>query len=193
MSATNAPYGILPVFHPSGQIRPEALQGNLLAAGYGTNLFKGTPLLLATDGTMTILSGTGVDLYGVFAGVEYQDAGSGRPVASNKWVAGTSYVAGTMTMYVWADPDIIFQAQADGSVAETARGDQVNTTNIGAGSALTGLSLATLGATPVGAGVQGQWRVHNAAPIVGNAWGDAFTQLQVSIARSQYVANKVAI
>lgn len=193
MSATNAPYGILPVFHPSGLIRPEALQGNLLAAGYGTNLFKGTPLLLATDGTMAILSGTGVDLYGVFAGVEYQDAGSGRPVASNKWVANTAYVPGTMTMYVWADPDIIFEAQADGSVAETARGDQVNVTNIGAGSTLTGLSQATVSATPVGAGVQGQFRVHNASPRPGNAWGDAFTVLQLSIARSQYIANKVAV
>ena len=65
--------------------------------------------------------------------------------------------------------------------------------NVTAGSTSTGLSAATLSATLAGAGVQAQWRIVGFAGYVDNTPGDAFTIVQVQLARSQYVANKVAI
>ena len=44
-----------------------------------------------------------------------------------------------------------------------------------------------------GAGNSKQMRVVNLAPFPGNAWGDAYTVVQVQVAEHQYVADRGAI
>lgn len=191
MSAISAPFGLRPVFHPSGVIRPRALAGGI-NSGYGSTILANQPVLLSTSGLLNPVTANNVDFVGVFAGVEYTTTGGTRRVVDNKWIASTTYDTGSLIAYFYDDPAIVYEIQADGSVAQTALGDQVNVSNFANGSTLTGLSQATAGATPVGSGSQGQLRVIDKGLGIDNDWGDAFTVLRVQIARHQYISNKVA-
>lgn len=191
MSAVNAPFGFRPVFHPSGIIRPRSLKAGI-ASGFGTAILQGQPVLLTTAGVLNPVTANNVDFVGVFAGVEYTPTGGQRRVVSNYWPASATYDTGTCIAYFYDDPWLVYEAQADGSVAQTAIGDQTNITNFSNGSTVTGLSQATVSSTLVGVGVQGQWRVLDQGLGVDNDWGDAFTVLRLQIARHQYVTSKVA-
>lgn len=198
MTATAAPTGLVPIFHPSGLGRPTMLNDAITAATTQT-IYKGTPVLLTTSGLIVPMSdptwdAAADDIYGVFDGIEYTDSDGRRRVA-NHWTGPTTvFSPADMWVYVWTDPDIVYEIQADGSVAQTALGDQFNfAASPDSGSSVTGLSTAKLAATPVGAGNQGYVRAVNLGRAVNNAWGDAFTVLQVQIAAHQFVADKVAI
>jgi hypothetical protein len=191
MSAISAPFGLRPVFHPSGVIRPRALAGGI-NSGYGSTILANQPVLLSTSGLLNPVTANNVDFIGVFAGVEYTTTGGTRRVVDNKWIASTTYDTGSLIAYFYDDPAIVYEIQADGSVAQTALGDQVNLSNFANGSTLTGLSQATAGATPVGSGSQGQLRVIDKGLGIDNDWGDAYTVLRTQIARHQYTSNKVA-
>lgn len=191
MPAVSAPFGLRPAFHPSGVIRPRALALGI-NSGFGSTILANQPVLLSTSGLLNPVTANNVDLVGVFAGVEYTTSGGTRRIVDNKWIASTSYDTGSLIAYFYDDPAIVYEIQADGSVAQTAVGDQVNISNFANGSTLTGLSQATAGATPVGSGSQGQLRVIDKGLGIDNDWGDAFTVLRVQIARHQYIFNKVA-
>lgn len=185
MSATSAPFGFRPVYHPSGLDRAK---NYTIASAYGTAIYKGDPVILNTNGTVTI--GTAAaDLLGHFDGVEYTDS-TGKPTWSNYWPAAT--VATEITAWVWDDQDIVYDVQSSGSIAATAVGDQADVNNI-SGSSSTGLSTSTLNSTLAGAGSQGQYRILGLSPYPDNAWGDAYTIVRVQLARSQFIANKVAV
>jgi len=162
-------------------------------------IYKGTPVQLTSSGTIIPLGdptwdAAADDIIGVFNGVEYVDS-NGQLKEANHWTGPTTIASPTsMKVYVWIDPDIVYEIQADGPVAQTALGDQFNfATGQDGGSSVTGISSAKLAATPVGAGNQGYVRVVNLSPLVNNAWGDAFPVLRVQIAAHEYVADKVAI
>lgn len=189
MSATSAPFGFRPAYHPSGLDRASKFT---IASAYGSVIYKGMPVILNTNGTV-VQGAAASDLLGVFAGVEFVDP-TGRPVLSNYWPAGQAVLSGTAPVaWVYADEKIVYEVQADGSIPQTAIGDQADVSNVTAGSVQTGLSAATLSATLAGAGVQAQFRIVGFGQQVDNAPGDAFTIVQVQIARQQFVANKVAI
>lgn len=188
MSATSAPFGFRPVLHPSGIARPQALVSGV-ASGYGTNIFKGAPVIMNTNGTLTASAGND-DIVGVFWGVEYTL--NLRRIFSPYWPAGL--VPDTQDPYVvyyWDDPTIVYEVEGT-SLAQTSIGDQADTTNPSAGSTLLGQSTGILGALK-GAGVQGQWRIIGLQNYPNNAWGDVQTIVRAQIARHQYVAVKVAI
>jgi hypothetical protein len=187
MSATSAPFGFRPAYHSTGLDRDSKYA---IAAAYGTQISEGMPVILNTNGTIT--AGTAAaDLLGVFMGCEYIDA-TGKPNVSNFWPAGQTVLAGT-TPVAWVndDPNTVYEVQADGSIAQTAIGDQADVTNVAANA--NGRSQATLASALSGAGVQGQFRIIGFGGALDNAVGDAFTVVQVKIARHQFIANKVAI
>jgi len=186
MSATSAPFGFRPAYNPIGLERAKKYT---IASAYGTAIYKNKPVILNTNGT--IVDGTAAaDLLGVFAGVEYTD-NTGKPTYSNFWPAGQ--VATNITAWVYDDANEVYEVQADGSIPATAIGDQADMSNATAGSTQTGISAATLSATLAGAGVQAQFRIVGFSQALDNTPGDAFTVVQVQIARHQYVANKVAV
>jgi hypothetical protein len=189
MSASSTPFGFRPVYHPSGLDRPSKYT---VAAAYGTAMYKNQPCILNTNGTVTV--GTAAaDLLGILAGFEYIDA-TGKPWVSTYWPAGQTLATGTVpTAWVYDDPKIVYEVQADGSVAQTAVGDQADVTNVGNFNATTFISTCTLASALAGVGVQAQFRIVGFGQQLDNAPGDAFTIVQVTLARSQYVANKVAI
>jgi hypothetical protein len=199
MSATNAPFGLRPAFHPSGLDRAQALAGGI-ASGYATAILKGQPVkystaavLAGSQGTIVPVTATGDAWSGAFAGVEWTDT-TGRRRVSNNWPANTSYVAGSCVAYFYNDSNIVYEIQADGSLSQTSIGGEYNFTNLTAGSTTTGLSQATLGASTAQAnGAQGQMRVVDLAPYADNAWGDAYTVVRVVNAQSQFFGQFTAI
>lgn len=187
MSATNAPFGLRPAFHPSGLDRAQALAGGIPSA-YNTDILKGQAVLyVAGSGVIEPVNATGDALSGAFAGVEWTDT-TGRRRVSNYWPANTAYQTGSCVAYFYNDPNIVYEIQADGSVAQTSIGLDANLSNFAAGSNVTGLSQATMAATPLSTGAQGQLQILDLAPYVDNAWGDAYTIVRVQVARRQIAA-----
>jgi hypothetical protein len=199
MSTTSAPFGLRPAFHPSGLDRAQAL-ANGIVSGFSINILKGQPVVYSTaalttggstNGTLTTAtapssgSAASYPWVGAFAGVEFTDV-TGRRRVSNFWPANTAFTAGSCIAYFYNDNNIVYEIQADGSMAQTSIGNEYLFTNLTAGSTTTGLSQCTLGAsTAVGNGVQGQMRVVDVGPGVDNNWGDAYTIVRVVCANSQ--------
>jgi hypothetical protein len=197
MSATSAPFGLRPAFHPSGLDRAQAL-ANGIPSAFNTDIFKGQPVRYQTTaiggtiGTITPATTSGAWV-GAFSGVQWTDT-TGRARVSNYWPANTAYTAGSCTAYFYNDQNIVYEIQADGSMAQTTIGNEFNFTNVTVGSTTTGLSQCTLGsATAVGNATQGQMRVVDLAPYVDNAWGDSYTIVRVVCANSQFFGAVTAI
>ena len=197
MSSTSAPFGLRPAFHPSGLDRAQAL-ANGIVSGYASNILKGQPVQYGTTansgtiGTLVIATTSGA-IAGAFAGVEWTDV-TGRRRVSNFWPANTAVQAGSVIAYFYNDNNIVYEIQADATLAQTAIGNEYPFSNITAGSSVTGLSQCTLAAgSPVGNGVQGQLRVVDIAPYVDNAWGDSFPIVRVVVSQSQFFGAFTAI
>ena len=117
MANTNASFGLRPIGHllnGDPQLSPYKI-----ASAYGTALGRGD-LVKLTGSSRNIAAAAAGDttVIGVFAGVEYNNS-DGQRVWTDYWPAsatGTNIVA-----YVWDDPFILFEAQAD-SYAETDQG-----------------------------------------------------------------------
>ena len=183
MSATNAPFGMRPAFHPTGLDRAAALTDGI-ASGYNTAILKGQPVKYDTTGNI-VVAAAGDAFVGCFAGVQWTDT-TGRFRVSNNWPANTAYVTGSCTAFFYNDPNIVYEIQADGSLAQTSIGDEANLSSTTAGSTTTGLSQATLSTTLAGANAQAQMRIVDLAPYVDNAWGDTYTVVRCTIAKFQF-------
>lgn len=177
-----------PVFNQSGFIRPTI---GTWASGYNTSVFTGDAISAQADGSVgATAAGAGNRLLGSFIGVEYADA-SGKPWEANFWTAGTVTNANYPTrVYFYSDPNITYEIQADGSVAQLNIGEQAAVKNVSAGSTFTGLSGMQLNSSTLSNSTPNQLRVVGLAQYVDNAFGDAFTIVQVQIAQHQYVASQ---
>jgi hypothetical protein len=197
MSATSAPFGLRPAFHPSGLDRAQALAGGI-ASGYGSNIFKGQPVAY-NAGVGTIISATAgsttADAWsGAFAGVEWTDT-TGRRSISNYWPANTAYQTGSCIAYFYNDRNIVYEIQTSGTLTQASIGNEYPfAATITAGSTTTGLSRATLDrGSPASSGGQSQMRVVDLAPYPDNAWGDAYVIVRVVNCQSQFFGSFTAI
>lgn len=130
--ATNAsPYGLKAVNHIGGT--PYAGSTRLLpiASGYGTNIYNGSVVAIVAAGTVEIVTDLGnnadqfpAGVIGVFVGCTYTDPNLGTVVFRNNWPTGT--VADDAQAYIVDDPDVVFQAQADGAVTQADLGQNTN-------------------------------------------------------------------
>ena len=183
MSATNAPFGLRPAFHPSGLDRATALADGI-TSGYGSAILKGQPVKYDTAGVI-VPAAAGDAFVGAFAGVEWTDT-TGRRRVSNYWPANTAYQTGSCIAYFYSDPNIVYEIQADGSLAQSSIGAEADLSNTTAGSTTTGLSAATLSTSLVASPNSAQMRIVNLAPYPDNAWGDSFTIVRATIAEYQF-------
>jgi len=220
MSTTFKPFGLKPVYHPSGLDRAVPfvgtntfVTGTTFTAPYSLNsgetFFQYQPVSLTASGQLTIANQTAASgtVYGVFDGVEFTTAEGRRTLG--KSISKASLDAATQIVFwIFSDPALVYEAQVNGSASTASIGRQYNfdtTTNsrtidgytIGTGGA--GFSTIALFATHVATTVQGQVRVVGLGREVAfptgelNAWGDAFTIVQVQIANNTFVAPKVSI
>ena len=187
MSATSAPFGLRPAYHPSGCSRAREYS---MSASYNTAIYKNSPVTLVSN--LINLASYQADWLGSFAGVTYTD-NTGKPVVTNFWPGAVSG-ATNIVAWVFDDPLQVFDIQANGSIAQSiGRQIDFDSGSIGSGSTATGLSTAMAASALVAAGVQAQLRVVDVNQAPTNAWGDAYTVLQVVNARHQYVSNKVSV
>jgi hypothetical protein len=190
MSATLAPQGFVPVYHPSGLSMPVSVYTPTTANGPSAAIYRGDPVKL-TGTTDVINISTGSDaIIGVFAGCEYNDA-SGKPTESSYW-PGTTTGATNIKFYVNDDPFTVFEVQAAGSIAITAVGDSADATIV-AGNTNTGTTATRLSTTLSGAATVKQWRILGLGQEIDNAWGDAYTIVRVKIGQSQVISTPNAI
>lgn len=193
-----APFGGRAVYHPSGQDR--ALGSYTLASGYAANLFRGTPVMLNASTQNLNVAANASDFIGFFHGVEYVDA-SGVPQAQSFWAAGTTILAGTtIVAWVYSAPETVYEMQCTDTVPATAVGQQINfataaNVGVGDGNIALGQSTTALDAATLTSTLQGMMRIVDVGRAVGNAPGVVgdFTILRVTVARHQFVANKVAV
>ena len=131
MATTATPYGLKAVNHIGGT--PYAGSTRLLpiASGYGTNIYNGSVVAIVAAGTVEIVTdlGNNADAFpagviGVFVGCTYTDPNLGTVVFRQNWPTGT--VAADALAYIVDDPDVIFQAQADGAVTQADLGQNTN-------------------------------------------------------------------
>ncbi|MCA2970725.1 MAG: hypothetical protein INH43_19585 [Acidobacteriaceae bacterium] len=185
MPATSQPFGLRPVYSPSGVIRPVAMS---ILTGYGVNILQNQPIKIGTNGTVEAAA-IGDRFVGTFQGVEFTDS-EGRRRVSNRWVASTA--ATDIVAYVTVDPTIVYEIQSSATIAVSDIGSQADYTVITAGSTVTGLSQLMLDAATLTPSANAALRIINASPGPDNAFGDAFVILQVQIAEHQFVADRVA-
>jgi hypothetical protein len=220
MSTTLRPFGMKPIFHPSGLDRavPFAgtntfVTGSTYTAPYslsaGQSFFQYQPVGITSSGQLTIAATAAATspVYGVFDGVEYTTAEGRRTVGKNASKA-TLDAASSIVFWIFQDPSLVYEIQAAGSVTSAAIGSQYNfsagtnqTTadgyTIGVGGA--GFSTTALAASAVASGAQGQVRVVGLGREVSfpsgelNAWGDTYTIVQVEISNNTFRAPKVSV
>ena len=193
MSATSAPFGLRPAFFPTGLERAQAL-ANGITSGYSSNILKGQAVQYSPNAGVilpVVDSTTNSGLVsGSFQGVEWTDT-TGRRRVSNYWPAGTTGTA--IVAYFYNDQQIVYEIQTDGTMAQTAIGNEANLSNFTAGSTTTGLSQMTLSASLVGTGSAGQFRIVDIGQQVDNNWGDPYVIVRVQISKPQFISTVNAI
>ena len=160
MASTASPYGFKPVneiggLPYAGSTRSFALN----PAGYGTNIFNGSLVYVATTGYLQLVTADGSDgttnafpagttltgAVGVFVGCSYVNA-QGQTIFSQYYPAS----ALNAVAFVVDDPNTVFQVQADGSLTIAALGANVtlaNAQSTSTGSTTTGNSNVAISAT----------------------------------------------
>lgn len=158
MASTATPQGLKPVKRADGMPYAGSTTEYLLdPAGEATNIFNGQVVTLGADGYVALAGGTGADIttnnlggssigaLGVFVGCSYTND-EGQTVHSNYYPSGKL----NGKALVVDDPNVLFQAQLDGTGAQTIIGTitkfaAVQSTSTG--STATGNSTSALDAT----------------------------------------------
>lgn len=188
MATSSAPNGFQPVYHRSGgTLRPKFYKDAMLSGATG-DLFRGTPVYFDASGNITQCTATTI-VGGIFAGCEYTDPSTGQRRVRKYWAA-SSTATGGINAWVWTDPDIVFEVQATGSLAQTSVNDQANVASATAGDTRTGLSSAMLSTTLVAASGSDQFQIIDRSYGESNAWGDSFTRVHVVINEHQFRASR---
>ena len=190
MAATASPYGLRPINRIDGMPYAGATQTFLIdPAGEGTNIFYGQVVIIGADGYLAISTATGADIttnnlggngigaIGVFVGCQYVNA-QGQVINSQYYPSGTT---GVVTAKVITDPSVAFQAQLDGSGAQSVLGTNtffaaVQSTSTG--STTTGNSTSALESTVQTTAAA--FRIVGFVELEGfSEIGDAFTDVYV--------------
>jgi len=102
------PYGLLPVNLIGGQVYAGSTRLMRIASGYGTDMFYGDAVKLASNGTVTKETGTTTaNPVGVFVGCTYTNPTTKQKLFYQNWPAGT--VASDAQAYIVDDPDVLFK------------------------------------------------------------------------------------
>jgi hypothetical protein len=190
MATTASPYGLIPVKRVDGMPYAGATETFLIdPAGEATNIFYGQVVIIGADGYLAIsaadgsdittnnLGGSGVGAIGVFVGCEYVNA-QGQVINAQYYPAGTT---GVVTAKVITDSNVVFQAQLDGSGAQTVLGNNtffaaVQSTSTG--STRTGNSTSALDATVQTTAAA--FRIVGFASSAGDAYTDVLVKFNPS-------------
>jgi hypothetical protein len=185
MAATATPYGLRAVNHLGGTPYAGSTRMYPIASATAINIYYGSVVNVLGTGFLTanLTVGTAAAPFvagtvGVFVGCTFTDPNSGNITFRQNWPTGT--VTADAQAYVIDDPSVIFQAQADNTVAQNALGActffaavQSSTT----GNTTTGNSTSAVDATVTVA--QDAFKIVGFVDSPTSTVGDAFTDLLI--------------
>ena len=173
MSSTATPYGFRPVGLLGSGTWSAATRQIKIASGYATAIFYGDAVKLVSAGTVEKDTGTtALTPVGIFVGCRYTDPTTNQPTYSQYWPASTA--ASDAFAYICDDPNIVFQAQGDASLAQTTLGNNVAVVQTG-GSTAIGNSKNALDASTVATTNTLPVRILGFVDGPDQAVGDSFT------------------
>ena len=185
MASTASPYGFKAVNELGGLPYAGSTRTFLIdPAGYNTNIFNGSIVAINTSGYINIVTTNGdnstpfpAGTIGVFVGCSYYNA-QGQLIFSQYYPANTT---GVVQAFVIDDDRAVFQAQAAGSLGQTALGmnailNAVQSTSTG--STTTGNSNTAL-STSVAATSGYAFRIVGFVNSTTSQVGDAYTDVLV--------------
>lgn len=151
-----------------------------IANAYGTSIFYGDFVKLVSSGTVekaavttAVVAGT----VGIFVGCSYTDPTTNQPTYSQYFPASTA--ADDIMAYVVDDPKVLFQMQGDGSIAQTALGNNISAIST-AGSTSIGRSRNALDASTAATTNTFPLRIVDFVDGPSSAVGDSFTDCIVT-------------
>ena len=193
MATTATPYGFKPLNHVGGTPYAGAVRHIKIASGFGTNIFNGSIVNIVAAGTIEVVTdiGSNADQFpagviGVFVGCTYTDPTSKNKTFSNHWPTGT--VASDAMAYVVDDPQVLFQVQADATVAQTALGANAPLAAVqstSTGDTTSGVSNTALDATTAQTATIA-FRIVDFVESTDSTVGDAFTDVIVKFNAGQH-------
>jgi len=143
MANQDAAFGFRAVRHLSGGT--PRTEEYLIASGLTKVIYTGSPVMAVSTGVITLGTVSAVQHLGVFNGCFYTDPTSSKPT----WKAyyPGSITASDIVANVYADPQIIFEGQHDGT-ATVANNNHANHDYVGtSGSTINGQSSAEIDST----------------------------------------------
>lgn len=185
MSAVAAPYGMIPVVNYGAQYNTQGFETYFILDTYGTSIFTGDVVKLATDGTIQKDTGTStLTPLGVFWGCQFIDPSLGYFNNQQAWPASTNTgqpvnSVGYPRGKVITLPTAVFQIQANGPVAVADIGANAAIVQT-AGSLTAGArSRNALNASTINTTSTLPLRIVGFVESPNNAPGDAFTDVLV--------------
>jgi hypothetical protein len=155
MANKNAPFGFRAVGKLGSDINNSGTSKYKIASGESDVIYKGDVVQLETSGCITVSGNTTTTNIGVFNGCFYNDPTTKKPTWSNYYPGSITPTVGDIEAFVYDDPNQLFEVQANGTIAQTAVGDNCDQV-YAAGSSVNGHSKSELGAV---AGGTAQFRV----------------------------------
>lgn len=151
---TNTPFGLKPVRRLDGGVVGRVNGGFSIVDSYAAAIGLGDPVKRINDWQQNVNMGNAIvsgpevniatsasPLLGAFDGCQYQDT-QGNFIWSKNWVASVPTLnASGAQAFVYDDPNIVYQIQADAAVAASDIGKFLTITTIGSPNAL-GISQA---------------------------------------------------
>lgn len=185
MATTATPYGLRAVNLIGGQNYAGSTRMVKIASAYATSIFYGDIVSIASDGTLVKVTATGTDgttnalpagVVGVFLGATYSDPNLNYKVFKQYWPAST--VATDALGYVCDDPNVVFQIQASGTLAQTVLGNNIALVQT-AGSTITGDSKVAALYTSAATSTFLPLRIVGFVDSTTSSVGDAYTDILV--------------
>lgn len=134
MATSATPYGLRPIRRADGLPYAGATSEYLIDSGLASNIFKGQVVHIDANGYIALVTGTGADAttndwptgsssgmtgaIGVFMGCEYVNS-EGQVIHSNYFPSGTTNGGDDIKCKVVDDPNVLFEAQMDGTIDQT--------------------------------------------------------------------------
>lgn len=168
---SNAAFGFRPYRHLSGG-DSQRVREYPIASGAAGNIFTGDAVKLASDGTI-LIAAAGDRILGIFMGVSFVNS-SGEQKFERNWV--TTTVATDIKASVVDDPQVVFQVMSAGTPTQTNVGNLADHV-VGSGSALTGISGASLSATMTSA--DAGFRILGLSKEPGNSGANALLEVVI--------------
>ena len=181
MATTATPMGAEPVgtLSASGSFTGK-VRHIKIASGYATGIFYGDFVKLVSSGTVeksAITTAVVAGTVGIFVGCSYTDPSTNQKTFNQQFPASTA--ADDIMAYVVDDPKLLFQMQADGSIAQTGLGNNVKA-NSTAGSTSIGRSKNSLDADTIDTDNSFPLRIVDFVDGPNSTVGDAFTDCIVT-------------